>query len=53
MTVESRDSGARRDAVARQRLGKHIPEAMNTHATIGSDDFYAVRAESSVGTRHL
>jgi hypothetical protein len=34
MTVESCGSGARRDAVSRQRVNKHIPKEMNTHATI-------------------
>lgn len=34
MTFESRGSGARGDAVSRQRVGKHIPEEMNTHTTI-------------------
>jgi hypothetical protein len=30
MTPESRNSEARRDAVLRQRPGKHVPVAMNT-----------------------
>jgi hypothetical protein len=33
MMPESRNSGATREAIARQRLGKQIPAAMNTYAT--------------------
>jgi hypothetical protein len=33
LTTESRNNGARRGAVARQRLGKHVPPATNIHAT--------------------
>jgi hypothetical protein len=34
MTPESRNSEVRIDFIARQRLGKHIPAATNTQATI-------------------
>jgi hypothetical protein len=32
--LTSRNSGARIDGVVRQRLGKDVPAAMNTHATL-------------------
>jgi hypothetical protein len=32
-TPESRNIGAKRDPIARQRLGKHVPSATNTQAT--------------------
>jgi hypothetical protein len=35
VTPESQNSGARRYAVARQRLSKHIPAATNTHKSLG------------------
>jgi hypothetical protein len=34
MTPESRNSEVRIDDFTRQRLGKYIPAATNTHATI-------------------
>jgi hypothetical protein len=34
MTPEGRNSGARGDTIARSRLGKHVPVATNTQATI-------------------
>jgi hypothetical protein len=34
-------------AVAMQRLGKHDPLSMNTHATVGTPVFYAVRVVSN------
>jgi hypothetical protein len=33
-TLESRNNGARRAAVGRQRLCKHVSAAINTHSTI-------------------
>jgi hypothetical protein len=34
MTPESRNSGVNKTSIARERLGKHILAATNTHATI-------------------
>jgi hypothetical protein len=47
MTPESRDSEARTDSIARQRLGKRIPVATNTQAEIEELPF---RCSDEVGT---
>jgi hypothetical protein len=47
------NSRARRDAVAGQQLGKHVPEVTDTpkNRTVGRGVFYAVRVVSS--TQHV
>jgi hypothetical protein len=48
LTPEGLNIGARRDAIARQRLGTHVPAATNTHATIKEllDMVFSVRSMS-------
>jgi hypothetical protein len=50
MTPEIQNSGARAEPISKQRLGKHIPAATNTQATIegllGKDVFCWVRPET-------